>query len=116
MSFGIRKRLMVDLQKIRSQIDDSESDNEIRAALANAIMEFVAARGDHLTPWERMHLGVAADLLPSDWLRMTWAHLNCVYNPCECETHANDWAPVDWIPTKEELRGKLNVAASLISA
>ena len=66
------------LYEIFAAIDAHDNGNgpQIRLALGEKISERLVSRGDSLTDWERAHLGIAVDLLPSRWLRLAWAHVN----------------------------------------
>ena len=66
------------LYEIFAAIDANDNGNgvAVRAALGEKISERLVSRGDFLTDWERAHLGIAVDLLPSRWLRRAWAHVN----------------------------------------
>ena len=66
------------LYEIFAAIDAHDNGNraEIRLALGEKIKEHLGSRGDSLTDWERAHLGIAVDLLPSRSLRLAWAHVN----------------------------------------
>ena len=98
----------MDLDEISKRIDAGENPDAMRLALAEKVLECLTARGDLLSPMERVHFGLAIELLPSTFLRMTWA---LVYTVCtESVANAKDRKPRESqpIPTLDELHVKLN--------
>ena len=106
----------MDLSEILERIDAGADADEVRVALAVKIMECLEARGDDMTPWERAHYNIAIDLLPSSWLRLTWAHVDCVCNLREPDSGTHDPAFTESAPTKIELLTKLTEALALMHA
>ncbi len=106
----------LDLKEILERIDAGAEADEVRLALAVKIMECLQARGDDMTPWERTHYKIAIDLLPSSWLRLTWAHVDCVCNMREPDKGTYDPAFTESAPTKIELLTKMTEALALMHA
>lgn len=69
---------MTTLCEIFAAIDahDNEDVAPVGSALGEKTRERVVSDGDSLHGWERAHLGIAVDSLPSRWLRQAWAHVN----------------------------------------
>ena len=86
----------------------------MRLALAEKIRECLTARGDLLSALERVHFGLAIELLPSTFLRMTWALVHTVCT--ESAGHDKNRKPRESqpIPALDELHAKLNDALDSI--
>ena len=106
----------MDLNEILERLDAGADADEVRVALAVKIMECLEARGDDMSPWERAHYNIAIDLLPSTWLRLTWAHVDCVCNLRQPDNGAHDFAFTESAPTKLELLAKLTEALAHMHA
>ena len=68
----------MELDEISRRIDEGENPGAIRIALGEKILQCLIARGEVLTPWERVNFGLAIDLLHSHMLRITWTHVDFV--------------------------------------
>ena len=98
----------MDLEEISKRIDARDDPDAIRAALGEKIMECLLARGEELSSWERVNFGIAIELLPTTWLRMTWTHVDYVCNVSH-EVDRNRQPPESQpVPTLQELHAKLN--------
>ena len=97
----------MDLEEISKGIDLGENPIAIRVALADKITECLKVRGALLSPLERVNLGHAIDLLPSTWLRMTWAHVASVGAETEMMDAQREPPESVSIPTLTELQTKL---------
>ena len=106
----------MDLEEILKRINAGADGDEMRVALAEKIMECLVARGDEMTPWERTHYNIAIDLLPSSWLRLTWAHVDCVCNLREPDSAAHDPVFTESAPTKIELLTKMTEVLAIMHA
>ena len=104
----------MDLLEIRQRIDSGDNSDDIRAYLGEKIMECLIAKGENLGPWERVHFGVAIELLPSPWLRLTWTHVDAVCNPPEWDPRRSVPRVVAHPPSIDELVEKLKSAMSKI--
>ena len=100
----------MDLAKIRQRIDAGADSDRIRADLAQKIMQCLLAQGAELGPWERVHFGIAIDLLPSPWLQLTWTHVDSVCNRSAFDPTRSLPTVVSHPPTVEELIEKLKAA------
>ena len=104
----------MDLEEISKRIDAGDNPYAIRVALAEKIMECLVARGDELTPWERVNFGLAIELLQSPWLRMVWSHVDFVCTVSD-EIDRNREPPESQpVPTLRELHANLNEAMATI--
>ena len=106
----------MDLGETLDRIDAGADGDEIRLALAVKIMECLVARGDDMSPWERAHYNIAIELLPSSWLRLTWAHVDCVCNLREPDNGDRNATFTESAPTKIELLTKMTAALALMHA
>ena len=97
----------MDLETIRMHIDAGNADDDMRAALADRVMERLESRGDDLTHWERHHLGVALDILCSKPLAESWVHLDYACGLRDPSLSDRTFNTPDLIPSKRELWAKL---------
>ena len=106
--------LILDLEDISTRIDAADNPNAIRLALADKIMECLVARADTLSPLERVNFGIAIDLLPTPWLRMTWAHVYSVCTVSDAPEKVGKPLESQLVPTLSELHANLiNALASI---
>ena len=104
----------MDLEEISKRIDAGDNPYAIRVALAEKIMECLVARGDELTPWERVNFGLAIELLQSPWLRMVWSHVDFVCTVSD-EIDRNRVPPESQpVPSLGELHANLTEAIATI--
>ena len=97
----------MDLETIRKHINAGDADDEMRAALADSILNRLEARGDELTAWERYHFGTALDILCSQPLRLTWAHVESACTFHDPIVGDKGLESANSIPGKRELWAKL---------
>lgn len=103
----------MDLEEISKSIDAGGNPHDIRVALGAKITECLVARSDQLSPWERVNFGIAIELLPSPWLRMTHAHVDSVCSP-DFLNPKREAAESQPVPTLSELHAMLAEALAVI--
>ena len=108
------------LYEIFAAIDAHDNGNgvPIRLALGEKIRERLLSRGDSLTDWERAHLGIAVDLLPSRWLRLAWAHVNMALaeQDARVEQFERELPDGTEVPSLSELNARLAKSFALIKS
>lgn len=97
----------MDLATIKQRIDAGANADDIRAELGEKIMECLVAKGEILSPWERIHFGMAIDLLRSPWLSLTWTHVDAVCSRSDSDPDLCIPRPVENAPTLAELFSQL---------
>ena len=97
----------MDIEEISNRIDAGDDPDDIRVALGDKITECLVARGDDLTPWERVNFGIAIELLNSAWLRMIWTHVDLVCTVSNERVQHRPVAESQPVPTLSELHAKL---------
>lgn len=97
----------MNLEEISKGIDLGENPIALRVALADIITDCLKQRGALLSPLERVNLGHAIDLLPSTWLKMTWANVASVCAETELMDAHREPPNAVPVPTLAELQTKL---------
>ena len=97
----------MDIEEISKRIDVGDDPDDIRVALSDKITECLVARGDNLTPWERVNFGIAIELLNSPWLRMIWTHVDLVCTVPDERVWHRPVPESQPMPTLSELHVKL---------
>lgn len=106
----------MDLEEISKRIDAGDNPDAIRIALGEKIRECLVARGEVLSPWERVNFGLAIELLPSPWLRMTWTHVDFVCTVSDMIDRDREVPESQPVPTLTELHTNLDEALANIHA
>ena len=97
----------MDIEEISKRIDVGDDPDDIRVALSDKITECLVARGDDLTPWERVNFGIAIELLNTAWLRMIWTHVDFVCTVSDESVRHRPVPESQPVPTLSELHAKL---------